>query len=118
MASVVSMASIPCASSTSAVRPRDDLEIVAVEVVPVQAAAAVVTIDLECLLMPRVGPIRQAALTDAREDRVELLLAHQEGIVLDRHRLVAVLEIERHAVVERDLPERTEAHRSLAIEDL
>src|SRR5207245_4429477 len=68
--------------NSAAVRPGDDLEEVAARILEVHAAAAVVAVDLALPLLLRVGPVVETALLDAPEDLVELLLAHEEGVVL------------------------------------
>ena len=86
----------------ASVRRGDDLEEVAARILEVHAAAAVVMVDLALLLLRRVGPVVEAALFDAAEDLVELLLAHEERVVLRFGLVVRVAEIERHAVRELD----------------
>jgi hypothetical protein len=54
---------------------------VAVGVEPVDAAAAIVAIDLAFVPARWIGPVVEAALLDASEDLVPLLLAG-EGVVL------------------------------------
>src|SRR3954469_10623809 len=63
-----------------AVRHGDDLEPVAVGVVPVDATAAVVVVDLAGLAVEGIRPVVESALPDAAEDLVELLVADQEGV--------------------------------------
>src|SRR5262249_30052855 len=103
---------------SAAVRTREDLEQVAVGVAEVQAAASVVTIDLAAPRAARVGPIFDAALADASEDRVEVVLIDQKGIVLRRDLTVAVVEVERYAILELDDQERTEARGARPPENL
>src|SRR5512134_635931 len=69
-------------STAGAVRPRDDLEVVSVRIAPVQAATAVVAVDLAGLSMIRIGPVGKATIDDARVDRVEVGFAHEERVVL------------------------------------
>src|SRR5688572_24457266 len=78
----------PTALATAAVWTRDDLEHVPRRVFEVDAAAAVVAVDLALLLERRVGPPVEAALLHPAEDLVELRLAHQERVVLDLDLLV------------------------------
>jgi hypothetical protein len=75
-------------STAAAVGPRDDLQNVAVGVVPVDAAPAIVVVDAARLLVRRVRPVRQPPRLDALEDAVELFFADEEGVVLDREVLV------------------------------
>ena len=117
-----------CASSTracsprtwlpAAVGPREDLEAVAVGVVPVDAAAAVPVVDLAGLSMARVGPVGQAACADAAEDVVELGLAHQEGQVLPWDVALDLHVVEGDAVVHFHALEGPEGDRCAATEDL
>src|SRR5579885_2048128 len=80
------------------VRPGDDLEQVAAGVVEVDAAAAVEAVDLAAALAPVVGVEGGARSLEARERRVELRLAHQEGAVV-RPEIVVLAEVERDAVL-------------------
>jgi len=70
---------------------------VAARVLEVDAAAAVVAVDPALLLPAGIGPVVETALLDAAEDLVELLLAHEEGVVLHLHvHAVGVEEGEGH----------------------
>src|SRR5262249_31292033 len=69
-------------SPAGAVGARDHLEQVAVGVLEVDAAAAVVAVDLAGAALHRVGPVLEAALADAAVDVVEVALADQERVVL------------------------------------
>src|SRR5207245_7100480 len=100
-------------SATAPIRPRDDLKVVPVEVVPIHASAAIVVVDSIRLLVCRVGPVRKPALADAPEDPVELFFAHKEGVVLYEDDLVRLNEVQRDAVVEFDAMEGTESDRRL-----
>src|SRR5215216_5985079 len=64
------------------VRTRDDLQEVAVGREEVDAAAAVVRVDLARPGLTRIGPVRHLLFLDAAEDLVELVFAHEEGVVL------------------------------------
>src|SRR5262245_54647902 len=66
----------------AAIRPRDDLEQMTVRVLEVEAAPAVVAVDLSPLRLGGVGPIGELARLDPIEDVVELGLAHQKRVVL------------------------------------
>jgi hypothetical protein len=75
------------------------------------AAAAVG--DLPGLRLLWVGPVRQPALADAREQGVELGLAHRERVMLWLEQLSGVGEVERRAAGEPDLVEPAAgAHRA------
>ena len=54
----------------------------AVGIGEVDAPSAVVVIDLTELALHRIGPVVEAVRSDAPEDLVELVLAHEEGVVL------------------------------------
>ena len=70
----------------------------AIGIAHVQAPAAVDIVELAGLLVARVGAELQPGLCDAREDRVELLVAHRECVVLGRDVLrVAEVELGRAA---------------------
>src|SRR5690606_22852489 len=108
----------PLLRGAAAVRPRDDLEVVAVRIVPVDASSAVVAVDLAGSLVHRICPVVEPVLAYPREDRVEVGFFDEKGVVLDRHGLVRILKVERDAVRERDRPERTEPLRRLEAENL
>jgi hypothetical protein len=90
----------------------------AARVLEVDAAAAVVPVDLAFLLLARVGPVLDAAAAHAAEDLVELLLAHEERVVLhlDFHAF-GVEERERHFVCDLHVEERAEGNRFFQCED-
>src|SRR5207244_4830143 len=102
----------------ASIGPGDDLHQVAARVLEVDAAAAEVAVDLARLLLSGVSPVLEAALADAAEDLVELLLAHEEGVVLhlDLH-AVGVEEGEGHLVAELDIEEVVEGLRRGQAED-
>src|SRR5205814_1269202 len=104
--------------AATAIGSRDDLEVVAVWIVPVEPASAVVAVDAARLLMRRVSPVRQPTCLDALEDMVELVLAHEEGVVLDRQMLVGADIGQRDVVVELDVPKWAEADRGGAAQHL
>src|SRR5579862_9939416 len=83
--------------STCTVRARDQLEQVAVGILEVDAAATVVVIDLARHFLMRVGPDRNGIGLDPSERGVEVILTHEEGVVL-RCEVVGMVH-----VVERDL---------------
>src|SRR6185295_3076290 len=97
----------------------DDLEQVAARVPEVDAASAVVAVDLAFLLSPRIGPVLHPALLQAAEDLVELRVAHEKRVVLglDFH-AVGVEERERYLVLHLDVEKRTERARLAQAEDL
>src|SRR4029077_11163390 len=80
------------------VRAGDQLEEVPAGVVEVDAAAAVEVIDLAAAFAPVVGVEGGARFLEARERRVELRLAHQEGAVV-RLEVLVLREVERDAVL-------------------
>ena len=59
--------------SAAAVRAGDDLEEVTVGIFEVNAAAAVIAVDFASAVLAGVGPVLQASLADAAEDRVEIV---------------------------------------------
>ena len=87
---------------------RDHFQIMAVGVGTIDPAPAVVMIDLAGKTTPRVGPIREALVTDAAEDSIEISFGNQESIMLWLDRSIGGREIERHTVVEFDHLEGTE----------
>src|SRR3546814_16244352 len=68
----------------AAVRPGDDFEQMALGIVEVEAAAAEIAVDLLRLLLAGIGPVVQAARSDAGKDRLEILVADQKGDVRQR----------------------------------
>src|ERR1700694_3524786 len=68
--------------------------------------------------MHGIGPIAKPARSDALENCIELLFAHEKRIVLHAHGLMRILKIQGCAVVERHSPERTEACGRVAAQDL
>ena len=90
----------------------------AVGVLEIDAAAAVVAVDLAGLLLAGVGPVVELAFLQAGEDAVEVLFADQEGVVLPRDLAIDPVEVERDAVVEFDDQERPEARRLRPPENL
>src|SRR6266540_458176 len=79
--------------SAAAVRAGDDFEEVTVEILEVDAASAVVVIDLTSLLARRIGPVGKLAFANAAENLVEFSFADQKGVMLRRD-FVAVHVIE------------------------
>jgi hypothetical protein len=70
---------IPAAAT---VRPGNDLKEVTVGILEINAAPAIMMIDLARLRLPRVGPIGKLSFADPAEDLVELKFADQECVVL------------------------------------
>src|SRR5262249_62265254 len=86
-----------------AVRTRQYLEEMAVGVTEVETSTALVVVDLRGTLLERVGPVLEPTRADAPEDRIEVSLVDQEGVVLGNDRRVACVdEVERRPVVELD----------------
>src|SRR6185369_2005978 len=75
----------------------------------VDAAAPVIAVDLAGPRPTGVGPMLEPALADAAEDLVEVIVADQEGIVLRGDFTIALVKVERDAVVDLDHEEGTEA---------
>src|SRR5688500_11899259 len=90
----------------------------AVGIVEVDATAAVVPVDRALLVLERVRPVVEAALADAPEDLVELLLADEERVVLQANRAPHRVKVERDAVVDLDDEEGAERARRWPPEDL
>jgi hypothetical protein len=80
-----------------------------VGVVEIESAAAVVGVDLPWLGLGGIGPVVEAARRHAGEDRVELGIADEKGVVLQRRLSVLLVEVQRGAVVEHDHQEGPEA---------
>jgi hypothetical protein len=89
-----------------------------VGILEVAPAAAVAPVDLAAMRAAGVGPEVEAALADAIEDRVELRLADEEGIVLWCDLVVGRVEVERDVVVDADDVEGTETRGRRPAEDL
>jgi hypothetical protein len=71
----------------------------AVRVAEVNAAPAVVMVDLAGLATSWISPVFEAAILDAAEDGVELRLADQESVALPRDRGLGGGKVERDTVV-------------------
>src|SRR5688500_9310063 len=108
----------PSSISAASVRHGDDLQVVSVRVVPVEAASTVVGVDLALGPMERVGPEGEPALDDPGLDLVELVLAHHERIMLRMDLAVVVGVIHRYAVVDLDDDERPVRRRLRQPQDL
>src|SRR5262245_30462416 len=89
-----------------------------VRILEVHAASAEVVIDRAGLALRGIGPVREPARANAAEDRVELGLADQKRVVIRLDLLLALHEVEAHAVVGGDHGEVAEARRSRKSENL
>jgi hypothetical protein len=78
----------------------------AVRVLEVDAAAAIVMVDLAFLAPLWIGPIRETLLLDPAENHVELRLAHEEREMTRRDVALPVHEVEIDPVGGRDDLER------------
>src|SRR5690554_5105550 len=95
----------------------DDLEVVPVGIEEVHAPAAVVVVDLACTLASGIGPVLHLAIGNPAEDPVEVVLAHEEGVVDGLDALAVVVdEVEAHPVVGVHDPEVAEAGRAVEVE--
>src|SRR5262249_11144047 len=81
------------ALAAAAVRPRDHFEIMTVGVRKIDAASAVIVIDLPRSSACRVGPIVQVLRLDPLQHGVELRFGDQKRVMLWRDRTVTVREI-------------------------
>ena len=81
-------------------------------VIEIHASAAVVGIDLARLVVARVGPKRQGLPLDPAEDRVELVLADEEAVVLRDDLIVGIKEVECDVVLDSDREERAPRRRA------
>src|SRR2546426_11204666 len=70
--------------AAAAIGPRDDLEQMAIWIFEVDAASAVMVVNLACLGARRIGPILETPLSHPTKDLVELRFANQKGIMLRR----------------------------------
>ena len=70
-------------------------------VLEIDAASAVVSVDLAGALLERIGPVREGTRANAPEDLVEISLVDQERVMLRNDiRVAHVEEIQRGAVLE------------------
>src|SRR5437867_3019598 len=111
-------AATPAATAATAIGAGEDLQPVAIRIIPIDAAAAVAVVDLTRPALAGIGPVGQPALADAAEDLIELVLAHEEGVVHHREVALVAYEVERDAVVELDAVERAESDGCRTVEDL
>src|SRR3954452_22658939 len=89
----------------------------AVRVVEIDPAAAVTVVDFARPLAARGGIVPDAARTDARQRRIELRFADEEGVML-RPEILAIGEIERHAVGGADRCEMAPFRTGLQVQDV
>src|SRR6516225_4391857 len=105
-------------SAAAAVGPGDHFEIVAVRIAKIDAASAIVVVDLAGPAAPWISPVVEAAILDATEDGVEVSLADQEGVVLRPNRALGVGKVQRDAIIQFDDVEVAEAGRHRAPQHL
>src|SRR5262245_53321623 len=87
-------------------------------ILEVNAASAIMVVDLPSLREMGIGPKRKTALLHPPENLIEFLFANQESIMLHLHfHPVGVEERERDFVVYVDVKEWTERYRLRPIED-
>src|SRR5262245_22521788 len=79
-----------------------------VGVLEIEPAAAIIVVDRTRPALAGIRPVLDAALADAREDLIELVLADQERIMLGGDLAIRVVEVERYRVAELDHQERSE----------
>src|SRR5262249_35148737 len=102
-----------------AVRTRQYLQEMAVGVVEVDTAPAFVVVDVARTVLEGVGPVLERTGPDACEDRIEVFLVDQEGVVLGHDgRAPRVDEVERRAIFELDDQEGTERLRRRQAQDV
>src|SRR4029453_12892988 len=70
--------------AAAAVWPGDDFQQVTVQVVEVHSTSAVPVVDAAALAPVGVRPVCEAAFANPAEDPVELVLVHEEGVMLGR----------------------------------
>src|SRR5687767_7637587 len=87
-------------SAATAVRTGDDLQPMPVRTLPIEAATPVPVVDLVRLTLEGVGPPRAAVTSQATENEVELLLTHEERVVLAVDLALAVHEVQARGVVQ------------------
>lgn len=82
---------------------------VPVGIVEIEPATTVACIDLALVLMEGIGPKREPTLTDAGEDRVEIVFGYPKGIMLERDPVAGFEKIETCASAQphhREWPKR------------
>jgi hypothetical protein len=98
-------------SASAAVWAGDDLQEMPAGIFPIDAASAVVRVELTRPALAGVSPIRQVSASDSVEDLVELGFTDQESVVLRVGRAVVVGVVEGHVVVHLHDQERTVRRR-------
>ena len=106
-----------CPEAAAAVGSGQYLQIVAIGVFEIDAAAIVPMIDPAWLPVERIGPDGQAAFGDAGEDGIELGFRNLEGEMARSDLAVRLEKIER-GVADLDDGEMTEPARRLEAEQL
>ena len=89
--------------AAAAVGPGNDLQQVTVRVFEVQSAAAVPVVDHPKPGLAGICPVREALATDMVKGRIEVLLTHEERVMLGRYRPCGLGEVERDALVSPEL---------------
>src|SRR3546814_20031502 len=100
----------PCRSASKASRtpaaaavgPGDDLEEMPVRILEIEAAAAVVAIDLSRLRLPGIGPVGKLPVAAPTAYPVEFGFADQEGVVLWRNFALGIHDVEIGGVLGRE----------------
>jgi hypothetical protein len=90
----------------------------AVGIVEIDAAAVVPVIDLAGFGTRGARPVRQSPLLDAREDLIELRLAHQERVMLRGDVAVDVDEIQCQVIADAHQGEWAHRHGRPQSQDL
>ena len=88
-------------ASVGYVRVSDDLPYVAVLALEVEPPALVQVVDLAVRARAGTAPEDDAFISDALQDRVELLVRGEEGVVIGL-RVVGVVEVQRQNIVDLD----------------
>src|SRR5262249_31186602 len=78
-----------------------------VRILEVEPAPAIMMINLALLPLAWVGPVGELARTNSLEDRIEIRLVDQEGVMLARNLAVGVHVVEVRSVVGLDHDERS-----------
>ena len=76
----------------------------AIGILEIDAAAAVVSVDLAGALLERIGPVRETSCANAPEDAVEVLFVDQESVVMGNDiRIADVDETQKCTVLELNI---------------
>jgi len=70
----------------------------AVGLLEVDAAPAIIAVDLASAMLGGVGPVFEAAAADARKDLIKIFFADKEGVVLNADVAILLIKIQRYAV--------------------